>query len=51
MKAIFETAKQTNKKVYDQFVGEPDQSVIRKLREYSECYEIELIIDTKSVRC
>lgn len=47
MKATFETAKQTNKKVYYQFEGEPHQSVIRKLQEYSERYGIEVIIDTK----
>ena len=47
MKATFETAKLTNKKVYYQFEGEPSQSVIRKLQEYSERYGIEVIIDTK----
>lgn len=46
MKATFEAAKQTGKKVYYQFEGTPAQSVIDKLYEYSERYGIEVIIDT-----
>ncbi len=47
MKATFEVAKQIGKKVYYQFEGILDQSVIDKLNEYSERYGIEVIIDTK----
>ena len=46
MKATFEAAKQTGKKVYYQFEGTPAQSVIDKLYEYSERYGIEVVIDT-----
>ena len=46
MKATFEAAKQTGKKVYYQFEGTPAQSVIDKLYEYSERYGVEVIIDT-----
>lgn len=45
MKATFEAAKQTGKKVYYQFEGTPAQSVIDKLYEYSERYGVEVIID------
>ena len=47
MKASFEAAKSTGKKVYYQFEGEPAQSVIDKLYEYSERYGVEVVIDTK----
>ncbi len=47
VKATFEAAKQTGKKVYYQFEGIPAQPVIDKLHEYSERYGIEVIIDTK----
>ena len=46
MKASFEAAIATNKKVYYQFEGVPAQSVIDKLMEYSERYGIEVVIDT-----
>ena len=46
MKATFEAAKQTEKRVYYQFEGTPAQPVIDKLYEYSERYGIEVIIDT-----
>ena len=46
MKATFEAAKATGKKVYYQFEGVPNQSVIDKLYEYSERYGIDVVIDT-----
>jgi hypothetical protein len=45
MKATFEAAANTGKKVYYQFEGKPAQSVIDKLKEYSERYGIEVVID------
>lgn len=45
MKATFEAAVETGKKVYYQFEGKPDQSVINKLMEYSQRYGVEVIID------
>ncbi|WP_339364313.1 restriction endonuclease fold toxin, partial [Vallitalea maricola] len=47
MKAAFEAAQQTDRKVYYHFEGQPAQSVIDKLYEYSNRYKIEVIIDTK----
>ena len=49
MKATFEAAKTTGKKVYYQFEGKPDISVINKLMEYSNRYGIDIIIDTESL--
>jgi len=49
MKATFEAAKATNKKVYYHFEGKPAQSVIDKLNEYSKRYDIEVIIDIESL--
>ncbi|MDO4341049.1 MAG: restriction endonuclease fold toxin, partial [Eubacteriales bacterium] len=46
MKATFEAAKATGKKVYYQFEGKPAQSVIDKLLEYSDRYGIDVVIDT-----
>lgn len=46
MKATFEAAEQTGRKVYYHFEGEPAQSVIDKLHEYSQRYGIEVHIDT-----
>jgi len=47
MKATFEAARQTGKKVYYHFDGQPAQVAIDKLQEYSRRYGIEVIIDTK----
>jgi len=47
MKAAFEAARQTGKKVYYHFNGTPAQSVIDKLQEYSKRYGIDVIIDTR----
>ena len=33
--------------VYFQFEGVPDESIIRKIKEYSERYGVKYIIDTK----
>ncbi|WP_258394692.1 restriction endonuclease fold toxin [Paenibacillus sp. MDMC362] len=46
MKATFEAAEQTGRKVYYHFEGEPAQSVIDKLHEYSQRYGIEVHVDT-----
>lgn len=46
MKATFEAAQQTGRKVYYHFEGEPAQSVIDKLHEYSQRYGIDVHIDT-----
>lgn len=46
MKATFEAAEQTGRRVYYHFEGEPAQSVIDKLHEYSQRYGIEVHIDT-----
>jgi len=46
MKATFEAAKDTGRSVYYHFEGNPAQSVIDKLHEYSERYGIEVVIDT-----
>lgn len=40
------TAKETRKKVYYQFEGQPAQNIIDKLYEYSKRYGIDVIIDT-----
>ncbi|MFZ5863011.1 MAG: polymorphic toxin-type HINT domain-containing protein, partial [Nitrospirota bacterium] len=45
-KATFEAAKETGRKVYYKFDGEPTPEVIRKLKEYSARYDVELVIDT-----
>ena len=47
MKATFEAAKETNRSVYYHFEGEPAKSVINKLYEYSNRYDVKVIIDTK----
>nr|WP_267352163.1 MULTISPECIES: restriction endonuclease fold toxin [unclassified Gilliamella] len=47
MKATFEAAKETNRSVYYHFEGEPVKSVINKLYEYSNRYDVKVIIDTK----
>ena len=46
MKATFEAAQETGRKVYYHFEGQPAQSVINKLNEYSQRYGIDVIIDT-----
>ena len=50
MKATFEAAQQTGRKVYYHFEGQPSQSVIDKLYEYSQRYGIEVIIDTEPLK-
>lgn len=45
-KASFEAAQQTGRSVYYHFDGPPDPSVIRKLNEYSQRYDIRLVVDT-----
>ncbi|MBC9131987.1 hypothetical protein FcAc13_11820 [Frischella sp. Ac13] len=47
MKATFEAAKETNRSVYYHFEGQPDQSIINKLNEYSKRYGVKVVIDTK----
>ncbi|MNI74025.1 hypothetical protein D3C73_1300870 [compost metagenome] len=47
MKATFEAAQETGREVYYHFEGQPAQSVIDKLIEYSNKYGIDLVIDTK----
>ena len=47
MKATFEAAKETNRSVYYHFEGQPAQSVINKLNEYSKRYGVKVVIDTK----
>jgi hypothetical protein len=47
MKATFEAAKETNRSVYYHFEGQPSQSVINKLNEYSNRYGVKVVIDTK----
>ena len=46
MKATFEAAKETGRKVYYHFEGTPGQPVMDKLSEYSKRYGIDVIIDT-----
>jgi RHS repeat-associated protein len=46
MKATFEAARESGKKVYYHFEGNPSQEVINKLNEYSKRYGIEVVIDT-----
>ena len=46
-KATFEAAKQTGKKVYFQFEGQPSQSVLNKIAEYGARYGVDYIIDTE----
>ncbi|WP_322908106.1 RHS repeat-associated core domain-containing protein [Paenibacillus sp. SGZ-1009] len=50
MKATFEAAQETQRKVYYHFEGKPAQSVIDKLNEYSSRYGIEVVIDTKLLK-
>ncbi|MBP2656899.1 MAG: hypothetical protein H6Q73_4468, partial [Firmicutes bacterium] len=50
MKATFEAAQETGKKVYYHFEGQPAKSVIDKLCEYSQRYGIEVIIDIKPLK-
>ncbi len=50
MKATFEAAQETGRKVYYHFEGQPAQSVIDKLNEYSSRYGIEVVIDTKHLK-
>lgn len=47
MKAVFEAAKETGRSVYYHFEGQPAQSIIDKLHEYSARYGVPVIIDTK----
>lgn len=47
MKATFEAAKEANRSVYYHFEGEPAKSVINKLNEYSNHYDVKVIIDTQ----
>jgi len=47
MKATFEAAKETKRSVYYHFNGEPAQSVIDKLKEYSTRYGVKVVIDTE----
>lgn len=46
MKATFEAAQETGRNVYYHFEGQPAQSVIDKLNEYSQRYGIKVVIDT-----
>lgn len=46
MKASFEAAQQTGRKVYYHFEGEPAKSVIDKLYEYGKRYGVDVVIDT-----
>ncbi|WP_084165556.1 WXG100 family type VII secretion target [Paenibacillus massiliensis] len=50
MKATFEAAQESGKTVYYHFEGQPAQSVIDKLKEYSSRYGIEVVIDTKPLK-
>ncbi len=50
MKATFEAAVETGKKVYYHFEGQPAQSVIDKLYEYSQRYGVPVVIDTKPLQ-
>lgn len=50
MKATFEAAKATGRKVYYHFEGEPSKAVIDKLLEYSKRYNIKVKIDTKKLK-
>ncbi|KGE19582.1 restriction endonuclease fold toxin [Paenibacillus wynnii] len=50
MKATFEVAQETGRKVYYHFEGQPAQSVIDKLNEYSSRYGIDVVIDTKPLK-
>ena len=45
-KATFEAAQETGRKAYFQFEGQPDASIIRKIKEYGERYGVEYVIDT-----
>lgn len=45
MKATFDAAQETGKKVYYHFEGKPAQSVIDKLYEYSQRYGVDVVID------
>ena len=45
-KATFEAAKETGKKAYFQFEGQPNDSIIQKIEEYGERYGVEFVIDT-----
>ena len=45
-KATFEAAKETGRKAYFQFEGQPDDSILRKIEEYGERYGVEYVIDT-----
>ena len=47
MKAAFEAAQQTDRNVYYHFEGQPAQSVLDKLYEYSNRYKIDVVIDVK----
>ena len=47
MKATFKAAKETNRTVYYHFEDQPATSVINKLNEYSNCYGVKVVIDTK----
>lgn len=46
MKTTFEAAQETGRKVYYHFEGQPAQSIINKLNEYSQRYGIDVVIDT-----
>lgn len=46
MRASFEAAQETGRKVYYHFDGQPAASVIDKLHEYSRRYGVEVVIDT-----
>jgi WXG100 family type VII secretion target len=49
-KATIEAAIETGRKAYFHFEGKPDDRVIRQLKEYAERYEVEIIIDTKTLK-
>ena len=46
-KATFEAAKETGKVAYFQFEGIPNESIIRKIKEYGDRYGVKYIIDTE----
>ena len=45
MKATFTAAKETGRKVYYHFEGNPAKSVINKLHDYSKRYGVDVVID------
>ena len=44
-KATFEAAKETGRKAYFHFEGQPADAILQKIAEYAERYGVEYIID------